>query len=338
LLIGANVTYNYDPELVPVALAYPDIDLTDVRGAREVLRQQEPPFVAPESLRIEKRTVPGPPGDPDIEVCILTPGNLTVPAPAIYWIHGGGFILGDVDGELDAPAHIAVTLGAVAVSVEYRLAPEHPYPAPAEDCYAGLKWMADHAGELGIDASRVAIGGVSACGGLAAAVALMARDRGGPELCFQLLDIPELDDRLQTPSMLAYDDTPCWNYPRAILSWQAYLGPGHNGDAPPYAAPARANDLSGLPPAYVITCEFDPLRDEGIEYAQRLMQAGVSTELHHYPGTFHGSCAAGAGTAISNRMVNDRTAALARAFGRPGIRTGDFDRCERHAARGTLHG
>ena len=116
--------------------------------------------------------------------------------------------------------------------------------------------------------------------------------------------------------MLAYDDTPCWNRPCAILSWRAYLGPGHDGATPAYAAPARAGDLTGLPPAYVITCEFDPLRDEGIEYAQRLMQAGVATELHHYPGTFHGSCAAGAGTAISDRMVEDRTAALARAFGR----------------------
>ena len=306
--------YRYDPELVPVALAFPEIDITDVRGAREILRRQQLPFRAPESLVIEKRTVPGPPGDPDIEVCIMTPRELTGLAPAVYWIHGGGFILGEVDGDLDAPAHVAATLGAVAVSVEYRLAPEHPYPAAAEDCYAGLKWLADNAGALGIDPSRIAIAGVSAGGGLAAAVALMARDRGGPALCLQVLDIPELDDRLQTPLMLAYTDTPCWNYPSAILSWQAYLGPGRHADVPPYAAPARADDLSGLPPAYVMTCEFDPLRDEGIQYAQRLIQAGVATELHHYPGTFHGSCAAGAGTAISDRMVDDRTAALARAF------------------------
>jgi acetyl esterase len=313
--MGVNVSYNYDPELMPVALAFPDIDITDVRRARELLREQQQPFAAPEGLRIEKRTVPGPPGGPDVEVCVMTPRGLTAPAPAVYWIHGGGFVLGEVDGDLDAPAHIAVSLGAVAVSVEYRLAPEHPYPAAAEDCYAGLTWTAGHAAELGIDASRVAIAGVSAGGGLAAAVALMARDRGGPALCFQVLDIPELDDRLQTPSMAAYSDTPCWNRPSAVLSWQAYLGRDHRGDPAPYAAPARAGDLAGLPPAYVITCEFDPLRDEGVEYARRLIQAGVSTELHHYPGTFHGSCAAAAGTAISARMVSDRTAALARAFG-----------------------
>jgi acetyl esterase/lipase len=116
--------------------------------------------------------------------------------------------------------------------------------------------------------------------------------------------------------MLAYTDTPCWNYPCAVLSWQAYLGPGHDGNTSPYAAPARAVSLAGLPPAYVMTCEFDPLRDEGIEYAQRLITAGVATELHHYPGTFHGSCAAAADTAISRRMVDERTAALARAFRR----------------------
>ncbi len=307
--------YSYDPELLAVALTFPETDITDVPAAREVLRQRQLPFVAPDSLRIAKRTVPGPPGDPDIEVCVMTPRDLTSPAPAVYWIHGGGFVLGEVDGDLEAPARLAAALGAVVVSVEYRLAPEHPYPAAAEDCYAGLGWLAGHAGELGIDASRIAIAGVSAGAGLAAAVTLMARDRGGPALCLQVLDIPDLDDRLQTASMLAFTDTPCWNYPCAVLSWQAYLGPGHDGNTSPYAAPARADDLTGLPPAYVTTCEFDPLRDEGIEYARRLIQAGVATELHHYPGTFHGSCAAAPDTAISRRMVEERTAALVRALG-----------------------
>jgi len=311
------VPYSYDAELAPAASAYPRIDFADVRNARQVfaaMRGQPPLFAPPDTVRIEKRSVPGPPGDPDIEVCIVTPRDLAAPVPALYWIHGGGFVLGDVDADLEAPTHVAAALGVIAVSVEYRLAPEHPFPAPAEDCYTGLKWLAGNASQLGIDPARVAIGGVSAGGGLAAAVALMARDRGGPALCFQVLDIPDLDDRLATPSMNAYTDTPVWNRPNAVLSWQAYLGPEHAGDTSPYAAPARATDLSGLPPAYVVTCEFDPLRDEGIEYAQRLMQAGVSTELHHYPGTFHGSCAAAMGTAISRRMIDDRTAALARAF------------------------
>jgi acetyl esterase len=316
------VPYTYDPELVPVAAAFPALDITDIGAAREAflnMRQQLPPFAPPESLLITRRAVLGPPGDPDIQVCIIAPRDLAGPAPALYWIHGGGFILGDVDGDLEAPAHIAAALGAVVVSVEYRLAPEHPFPAPVEDCYAGLTWMAASADELGIDRARIAIAGVSAGGGLAAAVALMARDRRGPALCLQVLDIPELDDRLSAPSMRAYTDTPIWDYPSAVISWQAYLGPDRSAGTSPYAAPARATDLSGLPPAYVVTCEFDPLRDEGIEYAQRLMRAGVPTELHHYPGTFHGSCAAGPQAAVSRRMIDDRTAALARAVARPAL-------------------
>jgi acetyl esterase len=311
------VPYSYDPELMPVVALLPSLDISDIQAARQamlVTRRQLPPFVPPESLLISRRSVPGPPGEPDVQLCIITPRELAAPAAALYWIHGGGFVLGDVDGDMITPTHIADTLGAVVVSVEYRLAPEHPFPAPVEDCYAGLTWMAEQAAELGIDRNRLAIGGLSAGGGLAAAVALMARDRGRPALCFQLLDIPELDDRLCTPSVKEYVDTPLWNHPNAILSWRAYLGPDHDGETSPYAAPARAPDLSGLPPAYVVTCEFDPLRDEGIEYAQRLMQAGVPTELHHYPGTFHGASGAGVGTAIASRMVSDRTAALARAF------------------------
>ena len=311
------MSYRYDPELLPIVAVIPQLDITDIPAAREMMaanRAKLPPFVAPDSLQITRHVVPGPPGDPDIEVCVFAPRELTATAGGLYWIHGGGFVLGDVSGDMVAPAHIADALGAVVVSVDYRLAPEHPFPAPAEDCYAGLLWTAKHADELGIDTDRLAIGGVSAGGGLAAAVALMARDRGGPGLCFQVLDIPEVDDRLSTPSMRQFTDTPLWNYPNAVLSWRAYLGAPHSEETSPYAAPARATDLSGLPPAYVVTCEFDPLRDEGIEYAQRLMQAGVPTELHHYPGTFHGASGAGAGTAIATRMVDDRTAALGRAL------------------------
>jgi acetyl esterase/lipase len=310
------MTYAYDPELAAIVAVLPQLDISDIPAARAAMSamREQVPFVQPDGITIEKRTVAGPPGDPDIEVAVFRPVGQAADAPALYWIHGGGFVLGDVDGDLVIPAQVADELGAVVVSVEYRLAPEYPFPAPVEDCYAGLAWMAAHAGELGFDPGKLAVGGLSAGAGLAAAVALMARDRGGPALCFQLLDIPEVDDRLATPSMKQFTDTPLWNHPNAILSWEAYLGPDHDGETSPYAAPSRAADLSGLPPAYVVTCEFDPLRDEGIEYAQRLMQAGVATELHHYPGTFHGSSGAGAGTAIAARMVSDRLAALARAY------------------------
>jgi len=172
---------------------------------------------------------------------------------------------------------------------DYRLAPENPFPAGLEDCYAALGWTALHTDELGIDPNRLAIAGQSAGGGLAAACALLARDRNGPKLCFQLLEIPELDDRLETPSMQQFTDTPLWNRPNAVWSWRHYLGAEHTGEVSPYAAPSRASDLSNLPPAYVSTMEFDPLRDEGILYALRMMQAGVPVELHSYPGTFHGS-------------------------------------------------
>jgi acetyl esterase/lipase len=148
-----------------------------------------------------------------------------------------------------------------------------------------LRWIHDRAGDLGVDVERVAVFGQSAGGGLAAAVALLARDRGGPPLCFQYLGIPELDDKLETISMQTFTDTPLWSRPNAVLSWQHYLG---GKPASAYAAPARATDLSGLPPAYISTMEFDPFRDEGIIYGLRLLQAGVSVELHQYPGTFHG--------------------------------------------------
>jgi acetyl esterase/lipase len=199
------------------------------------------------------------------------------------------------------------------VSVEYRLAPEHPFPAGVEDCYAALSWTAANAAALGVDARRIAVAGQSAGGGLAAATALLARDRGGPALCFQLLEIPELDDRLDTPSMLAFDDTPLWNRPSAVWSWKHYLGPDHGGEVSPYAAPARAQDVSGLPPAYVSTMELDPLRDEGILYALRMLQAGVPVELHSYPGTFHGSALIPA-AAVSQRNAREVLDALRRAI------------------------
>jgi acetyl esterase/lipase len=315
------MAYGYDPELAPIVPVLPSLDISDVAAARAAmleLRAQGPEFVAPESLFLDRRTVPGPSGQPDIELRIIAPKGRAGPVPGLYWIHGGGFVFGSADDEIPALARVAEALGVMAVSVEYRLAPEHPFPNPVEDCYAGLRWVAEHAGELGIDPARLAIGGQSAGGGLAAALALLARDRGGPPVCFHLLDIPELDDRVTTESVTTYVDTPLWNHANAVLSWRAYLGDGHAGPVSPYAAPARAGDLAGLPPAYVVTCEFDPLRDEGLDYAHRLIRAGVPTELHHYPGTFHGSAGVGAGTAISERMVADRIDALARTFSRTG--------------------
>jgi len=198
----------------------------------------------------------------------------------------------------------------VVVNVDYRLAPEHPYPAGLEDCYTGLTYLA---GLDGVDPTRLAVHGQSAGGGLAAATALLARDRGGPSLCFQALGIPELDDRLETPSMTAFTDTPMWARPQAEKSWEYYLG-GQEADQ--YAAPARAEDLSGLPPTYLATCELDPLRDEGLTYAMRLLAAGVPVELHNYAGAFHGAMLV-QGAAVVKRMQADLVGALNRALSRP---------------------
>jgi acetyl esterase/lipase len=315
----SSMDYAYDPELAPIVAALPRLDLSDIAEARTMLlemRAKVPPFVAPETVDLTRRTIPGPAGAPPVGICVITPRAREDLAPGLLWIHGGGFVLGDIDGDLPSAVRIAEEAGAVVASVGYRLAPEHPYPAAVDDCYTALRWLAGQAGELGIDPERIAVGGISAGAGLAAALALAARDRGGPPLCFQLLEIPELDDRIETESIRAFNDTPLWTRDNAVVSWSAYLGPTPPDPVPPYAAPARASDMTGLPSAYVVTCEFDPLRDEGIAYATRLIAAGVPTELHHYPGTFHGASGAGAGTAIASRMIRDRIDSIRRGYDR----------------------
>jgi acetyl esterase len=310
-----------DPELAAMIELLPQMDLVDPVATRKAFDDMIAgiAFDVPglETLAIEDRMVPGFEGDPDVAVrvyCSAQPAD-TVPVPGIVMIHGGGFVIGSVESEHGGAAAMALSTGAVVVSVDYRLAPEHPYPAGLHDCYAALTYLHAEADALGVDPARVALAGASAGGGLAAATALLARDRGGPPVCFQLLQIPELDDRLQTGSMLAFDDTPLWNRPLAVQSWQAYLGPLYgSADVPAYAAPARADDLSGLPPAYISTAENDPLRDEGITYAQRLLQAGVSVELHQFPGTFHGSALVTT-AAVSKRSQRESTLVLRRALG-----------------------
>jgi acetyl esterase/lipase len=194
------------------------------------------------------------------------------------------------------------------------LAPEHPFPAGLEDCYAALRWMSAEAKALGVEPAHIGITGQSAGGGLAAGLALLARDRGGPAICYQVLGIPELDDRLETPSMNQFTDTPLWNRPNAVMSWKHYLG-DDPGEVSPYAAPARAKNLTGLPPAYISTMEFDPLRDEGILYAMRLLEHGVSVELHQFPGTFHGSALV-VNAEVSKRSAHEMTDALKRGLRR----------------------
>jgi acetyl esterase/lipase len=312
-----------DPELAAMIELLPKMDLADPVAARrafeEILAGITFEIPGIETLEIDDRMVPGADGDPDVPVRVYRPTAATAsPAtlvPGILMIHGGGFVIGSVEAEHAGAALTAVGTGAVVVSVDYRLAPEHPFPAGLHDCYAALGYLHAEADALGVDPARVALSGVSAGGGLAAATALFARDHGGPPVCFQMLQIPELDDRLQTGSMQTFVDSPMWNRPLAVQSWQAYLGPLYGtAGVPAYAAPARADDLSGLPPAYVSTAENDPLRDEGITYAQRLLQAGVSVELHQFPGTFHGSALV-TSAAVSKRSQREAALVLRQALG-----------------------
>jgi acetyl esterase len=311
-----------DPELEAALDFMPAIDLDDPVAARrsfeKMLVAMRRPLPEAELLEIEDWLVPGWEDDPDVSVRVYRPKAAAASGeavPGILLIHGGGFVVGNVESEHVGAVLMAVDTGAVLVSVDYRLAPEHPYPAGLHDCYAALSFLHAQAGELGVDTARVAVVGASAGGGLAAATALFARDHGGPEICFQMLHIPELDDRLETPSMREFVDTPLWNQPLAVKSWRAYLGDLAGTDGvPAYAAPARATDLAGLPPAYVSTAENDPLRDEGLAYAQALLWAGVSVELHQFPGTFHGSALV-MRAAVSQRAAREAAVVLRRALG-----------------------
>ena len=299
--------YAFDPELAEFAALAVQPPPTDAEAARARTTAYLDAMnleVDTSTLDVDDRQIPGPAGAPEVTVRVYVPKSRAAAVPAILYLHGGGFYAGSIDTEHSGAAALARGLNVVVVSVDYRLAPEHPFPAGLEDCYAALVWLHDHADELGIDTGRIAVNGGSAGGGLAAGLALLARDRGGPALCFQYLGIPELDDRLQTPSMQQFHDTPMWSRPAAEKSWEWYLGDAHGrDDVSPYAAPARATDLAGLPPAYISTMEFDPLRDEGIHYALGMLAAGVSVELHSFPGTFHGS------GIVTTAAVNRREAA-----------------------------
>ena len=316
------MTYNFDPELSAMIELVPDINFGDPVAARSGMNEMMAalnPNIDESGIRIEDLTIPGPAGAPELPIRTYTPEHLTGTTAGLIYIHGGGFAVGNLDSEHGGAVDLCRGLGIVIVSVDYRLAPENPYPAGLEDCYAALCWTRENAANLNIDVDRIAVMGGSAGGGLSAALALLTRDRNGPKLCFQLLGIPELDDRLQTASMVKFTDTPLWHRPNAILSWQYYLGDDHTpgGDNVPYhAAPARATveELVGLPPAYVTTMEYDPLRDEGIEYALRMLQAGVNVELHSFPGTYHGSSMV-TNAAVSIRELEETKVALRRGLG-----------------------
>ena len=259
----------------------------------------------------EDISIAGPEGAPEVTVRVYRPVGASGPLPGIYYIHGGGMVLGDLDDENPAAELLCEQVGAIVVSVDYRLAPEHPYPAAVEDCYSGLEWLSKNVAELGVDAQRLAIYGASAGGGLTLATALLARDRGGPELSFMMPIYPMIDDRHETASSRAITDIGVWDRAGNVEAWEWYLG-GQEADQ--YAAPARAADLSGLPPAFMDVGTVDLFLDEDLAFAQRLMQAGVPVELHVHPGAFHATELVAPQSVLSQRIWAMRIDALRRAL------------------------
>ncbi|BCL80935.1 esterase [Ktedonobacteria bacterium brp13] len=239
-----------------------------------------------EHVVIEERVVPPTLTTPEVPVRIYTPMSRTGLLPALLWTHGGGFFAGN--SAMDDPllCRFVEEVECIVVSVEYRLAPEHPFPAGIDDCYAALTWLATNAQELGVNRDRLAIAGNSAGGGTSAAVALMARDRGEVNLCFQMPLYACLDDRHITSSSHEITDARTWSREISLQSWAAYLGTDSKDDVSPYAAPNRASNLAGLPPTYMMVGDHDLLRDENIAYANRLMQAGCQLNSMSIQGLF----------------------------------------------------
>jgi acetyl esterase/lipase len=284
-------------------------------SVREMLAEVSPSIdamIAGSGVEHVELSVPEQPDGPGTTLSVIRRPGSAKPAPCIYYVHGGGMIMGDRQTGAPIFSRWADAFGVTVVSVDYRLAPEHPYPAAVSDCYAGLRWVAAHATELGIDPARIVIAGNSAGGGLAAATTLMARDNGGPALIGQLLSTPMLDDRDATVSTRQFDGPGPWNRSDNLFGWTSLLGAARGtADVSPYAAPARAADLSGLPPAYLDAGSAEVFRDEIVDYASRIWAAGGQAELHIWAGGFHGFQIA-AETRVARAALAARDSWLAR--------------------------
>jgi len=291
-----TTTHLVDPELVAMLDLFPQFQFTSetlpqTRAELDAMNAQRaatlPDFP---DIEVTERQVPGPRGAPEVRVLVYLPKSAPRPLPALLWIHGGGYVIGRADWDDAQVKNMVTQVGCAAVSVDYRLAPETPFPGPVEDCYAALTWLHAHAAEWGVDPGRIAIGGASAGGGLAASLGLLARDRGAIPLAFQLLIYPMLDDRtVNATDPHPYTGEFIWTPESNRFGWTALLGEEPGGaDVSPYAAAARVARLAGLPPTYLGVGALDLLMEEDLEYARRLIREGVPTELHVYPGAFHG--------------------------------------------------
>lgn len=290
------------------------LDLTSIQGCRDrlevVFGANDPPPM-PDNVEVSEASVPGFGDDPDVRVKFYRPTDLPSDSPALVWIHGGGMVLMNADADDYLCATRAAAHNCLVASVDYRLAPETPAPGPVNDCYSAFRYVAENASELGIAANRIVLGGQSAGGGLAAGTSIMARDEGGPMPTAQLLICPMLDHRHETPSSYLIDDMRVWNRQANQIAWQAYLG-GEAATA--YSSPSICDELSGLPPAYINVGTLELFHDEDVAYATALNRAGVSCELHVYPGAFHGSFTFVADHPLSKRWQADQEDFLARAL------------------------
>jgi acetyl esterase/lipase len=265
-------------------------------------------------VALTQRTIPGPKGAPDVRLLILTPAGLESAVPALLYFHGGGFTGGSPDIMIGWGSKLAKQVGCAIVLPTYRLAPETPWPGPIEDLYAALCWVSDNAQSLGIDSARIAIGGGSAGGGHAAALALHVRKFGGPTIMYQLLMFPMLDDR---PVANPYAGEFGWTREHDRFGWTALLGvPAGSEDVPAEAVPGRVHDLSELPPAYIGIGALDLFVDASLDYAKKLMHCGVPVELHVFPGGYHGFEFVAPNAAISQVAIADIPRVLLSAFAR----------------------
>lgn len=305
-----------DPELAAAIASLPDVDLSDVASARASAGRSS--SAGYDGIDLDEILAPGENGSPDVSIRLMRPAGAVQTLPVLIAMHGGGFVLGCAQ-DFDYFCVDAVRELSIAVAnVEYRLAPETVFPGPLDDCYAALRHVHSHAAELGLDPNRIAVGGSSAGGALAAGTALRARDEGGPPITFQLLLSPALDDRPHTARTGDGPDAPVLSRRSTEFAWRHYLGPGYTGPGDPavspYAAPARAIDLTGLPPAYIAAMEIDPVRDDDLDFALRLLRAGVSVELHSYPGAVHGTAELAPRTACGRRIQRGLLDGLARGL------------------------
>lgn len=264
------------------------------------------PVLQERGIERTDETIPGAGGAP-IELSVLRSRQATGPRPVVLYAHSGGLMFGDRFSGIDLALDWVTDLGAVLVTVDYRLAPEHPDPVPREDMYAALEWTHAHADRLGVRTDRLLVAGASAGGGLAAGLALAARDRGGPAACGLLLDYPMLDDRGRTLSTTQFDGVGVWDRVSNETGWSALLGDRRGGpDVSAYAAPARAQNLSGLPPTFVVVGAAEIFRDEAIDFASRIWKVGGDAELHVFGGAFHACDIFAPHTSVGRAMIGTR--------------------------------